>query len=503
MAYHPRRDWILISLPLQLPIYKHLTLEWKMPGAITHIAVVWVAAGLLAAGSPVQAASEKARHVAVVKNQAQQKAGQKPKSRSKSKKAAKVPETALPKVQPNSQGVAAATVLSSVISAKNAHGSPKQSPDAELRLLQIITQVGRGNLSEALNAAAQLTEDVPNFQLAQLVYADLLRFRTGHFKEGGAVNAPAGAMLVKHSAPLGSMDAQLQAQLQGLQLELKRRVEAAESQPGVDMVPADVLQLGDSVKHLIAIDEGKSRLYLFTHERGRLRLKASYYVSVGKMGLGKQEEGDMRTPQGMYFVGRHIPGPKLPPFYGKGALTVNYPNDWDKAVGRNGSGIWLHGAPPDQFSRLPRASDGCVVLSNPDLLELMRMVDSQTPVLIRESLQWTQYQDRARLAAASSFRQVLDGWRKASQAGDGRKLSQLYATPTVEKKEVGERVAASLNRHGGGVDDISIYAWKEPGGEVRIVNFQVGEPGKTFGLRQYWQKTAAGWKILSESLLPT
>lgn len=471
-----------------------------MPRAMAPIVVVWVAVGLLASGSSVQAAGEKTRQVAVAKSQTQPKASEKVRTRSKNKKSAKTPGVASPKLKPNSQGGAA--VVSSATAAKAAHGSTRQNPDAELRLLQIITQVGRGNLNEALNAAAQLTEDVPNFQLAQLVYADLLRFRTGHFKEGGAVNAPAGVRLVKHSPPLGAMDAQLQAQLQGLQLELKRRVEAVANQPDVDMVPADVLQLGDSVKHLIAIDEGKSRLYLFTQDRGSLRLKASYYVSVGKMGLGKQEEGDMRTPQGMYFVGRHIPGPKLPPFYGKGALTVNYPNDWDKAVGRNGSGIWLHGAPPDQFSRLPRASDGCVVLSNPDLLELMQMVDGQTPVLIRESLQWTPSQDRARLVAASSFRQVLDGWKKASQAGDGHKLSQLYATKTTENKEVVERVVEGLNRHGGGINDISIYAWKEPGGEVRIVNLQVGEPGKAFGLRQYWQKTSSGWKILSESLLP-
>lgn len=480
-------------------------LERKMPVAMTHIAVVLVVAGLLTPGSSVQATGEKTRHVAVVKvkSQTQQKANEKVKARSKSEKAAKLPEIASPKkAQSTSRGVAVATALSSSAAAKAAHDGVKQNPDTELRLLQIITLVGQGNLSEAIKASAQLTEDVPNFQLAQLVYADLLRFRSGHFKEGRAINVPAGAMLVKHSTPSGGIDAQLQTQLQGLQLELKRRVEAAGSLPETDMVPADVLQLGESVKHVIAIDEGKSRLYLFIHDKGSLRLKASYYVSVGKMGLGKKEEGDMRTPQGMYFVGRHIPGPKLPSFYGKGALTVNYPNDWDKAVGRNGSGIWLHGAPPDQFSRLPHASDGCVVLSNPDLLELIRIVDSQTPVLIRESVQWTPSHGRARLAAASSFRQVLDEWKKASQAGDEHKLSQLYATKTVEKKDVGERVAASLNRPGGGVDDISIYAWKEPRGEVRIVNLQVGEPGKTFGLRQYWQKTATGWRILSESLLP-
>ena len=40
---------------------------------------------------------------------------------------------------------------------------------------------------------------------------------------------------------------------------------------------------------------------------------------------------------------------------------------------RTGSGIWLHGTPPDQFARAPLATDGCLVLANPDLPEKMRL----------------------------------------------------------------------------------------------------------------------------------
>jgi murein L,D-transpeptidase YafK len=31
--------------------------------------------------------------------------------------------------------------------------------------------------------------------------------------------------------------------------------------------------------------------------------------SVGKLGTDKWQEGDQRTPLGIYFVGRHIPDP--------------------------------------------------------------------------------------------------------------------------------------------------------------------------------------------------
>ena len=54
-------------------------------------------------------------------------------------------------------------------------------------------------------------------------------------------------------------------------------------------------------------------------------------------------------------------------FTASGALPINYPNLLDMQRGKTGSGIWLHGTPPSQFSRAPQASDGCVVLANPDL----------------------------------------------------------------------------------------------------------------------------------------
>ena len=260
--------------------------------------------------------------------------------------------------------------------------APAQQSQAEARLLAIIRQVEQRDLDGALKAAGDLTAEVPNFRAAQLVYADLLRFKTGRAGEvlagtpvaaSSAPGHPGQGVLVRHNLSVGSVArlegpaSPTQAQLQDLQNELKRRLQADSGAPPAGSVPGEFLMLGASVRHAIAIDASKSRLYLFAHEAGGLRLVGDFYVSVGKLGTDKWQEGDQRTPLGIYFVGRHIPGPRLPEFYGKGALTVNFPNDWDKAVGRSGSGIWLHGSPPDQFSRAPLATDGCLVLANPDL----------------------------------------------------------------------------------------------------------------------------------------
>ena len=406
-----------------------------------------------------------------------------------------------------------------VKSIKKVQQAPQQQPEA--RLLEVIALVDKGQLDVAIQRAGQLTQEVPNFRVAQLVYADLLRYRTGRFKGPGAIVAQsrpaaastvAGTMLVKHSVPAellaggAATEGDLQSHLQGLQQELKRRVHFAKDMPAAGTIPSDFLSLGASVRHAIAIDASKSRLYLLLNEAGHLRVVDSYYVSVGKLGLDKQEEGDQKTPQGIYFVGRQIPGPRLPDFYGKGALTVNYPNDWDRATGRAGSGIWLHGAPPDQFARVPEASDGCVVLANPDLIALMQTVDLQTPVLIRDKLQWVGQGDPAQRQAQQAFAGVIAGWKNARSSADPRKVADLYAksyVPPEGHQSLQTRVTAYFKGADVALQDLSVYAWKDGRGEIRVVNLKLSSKAFAEGikLRQYWQKSGSSWKILSEEMM--
>ena len=95
------------------------------------------------------------------------------------------------------------------------------------------------------------------------------------------------------------------------------------------------------------------------------------------------------TPVGVYHVTANLPRKKLTDFYGSGAFPINYPNEWDRRQGRNGSGIWLHGVPSAVYARPPRASDGCIVLSNPDLLSVGEHVQvGLTPVIIADLPRW-------------------------------------------------------------------------------------------------------------------
>lgn len=386
-------------------------------------------------------------------------------------------------------------------SAKNA-----QPRTAEARLLKVIDLVKRQELDAALRAAAQLTADVPNFRAAQLVYADLLRFKTGRVSAWASAPASEVTQLLLSHTPAGepapAPPQQLQEQVQGLQKELQRRVQAPRALPAAASVPREFLRLGASVRHAVAIDASKSRLYLFAHEKGRLRLVRDFYVSVGKLGMGKTLEGDQRTPQGVYFIGRLIPGPRLPEFYGKGALTLNYPNDWDRALERSGDGIWLHGSPPDQFARLPEASDGCIVLANPDLIELMKTLDRQTPVVIRDKLQWAASSERAHAQAGEAFVRVLESWQQAWRASDPQKLAKLYAGPPAAGRFPVARLTEFFRFSDLTMQNLSVYAWKEAKGEIRIVEMQLGsrKAGKVLPLRQYWRRVGERWEVMSEDV---
>ena len=128
-------------------------------------------------------------------------------------------------------------------------------------------------------------------------------------------------------------------------------------------------------------------------------------------------EGDQRTPLGVYFITSRLDPATLKDFYGAGALPINYPNPLDQSRGKTGSGIWLHGTPPDQFARAPLATDGCLVLANPDLERILRTVEPRsTPVVIARQLQWVAAAQRVQ-AERKSFEAVLNAWRNCQDRG--------------------------------------------------------------------------------------
>ena len=201
--------------------------------------------------------------------------------------------------------------------------------------------------------------------------------------------------------------------------------------------------------------------------------------------------------------------------YGDGAYPLNYPNELDQNQNKSGSGIWLHGTPANTYSRAPRASDGCVVLSNPDLKALQPILQAgKTPVIIANNLEWLENaQASEQLAAQEAEKQALqtaiEDWRKDWIAQDtDAYLSHyskkfFYSDGGLQKWSDYKRgIQASKPKVAIQIEDVSMFSYPATKQPVVVVNFE--QDFKSAGLqnkmrkRQYWMLDNDQWKIIYE-----
>ncbi len=402
---------------------------------------------------------------------------------------------------------------------KSATKTPSQLPGtAENRLIEIYRLVGREQRREAILKAAALVQDHPNFQLAQLVYGDLLIAQGRPLRALGDVPEA----MAQAGAPA----------LADLREESRQRLKALRERPPSGSIPSQFLVLSARNRHAIAVDTSRSRLYLFENSAAGPVLVADYYVSVGKSGTEKSTEGDARTPLGVYFITGSVNPKSLKDLYGSGALPINYPNMLDAKRGKTGSGIWLHGTPASQFSRAPLSTDGCVALANLDLNDIVRTVEIRTtPVVIATQLQWVAPQSvRAR---SKPFEDTLQAWHSAKASGDLERVLGFY-TPdfTSYGKTLAEwtpllrdEVKKSKSRPLA-LKDVSLLEWRDAS-ETMVVTFSevpggatgaawpkgvvgavapvgaAGAAGAAGGQikRQYWVREGPQWKIFFEGVI--
>jgi len=416
-------------------------------------------------------------------------------------------DSALAKVQNDTHDLTASRPLSDLqvkpLSSEALQAVTPMLGQAEARLIQIYRLISQGQHREALALADVLVRDHPNFHLAHLVHGDLLSLQTRPVSQLGDVPD------VKARAAF--------EQLQVLREESRRRLRALTERPPEGSLPSQFLSLALSSRHAIAVDASRSRLYLFENQsppsaKGllastpQLKLLGDFYISVGLLGIEKKSEGDKRTPLGIYYITSNLNADNLPDLYGVGALPINYPNALDLQRGKTGSGIWLHGTPREQFVRAPQASDGCVVLSNPDLERLLATVQIRTtPVVIAPELQWVQ--PAALDAERQQFEATLEAWRSAKGQGKLEQLKGFYSNrfqsqgsdlaqwwPRAEAE-----VRSGMGAQGLEIKDLSVLQWRDTQ-DTMVVTFGEVALGQSRGVtkRQYWARERNQWKIFFE-----
>lgn len=364
----------------------------------------------------------------------------------------------------------------------------------ESLLVKSLMEITQGQTKQAMATVNELIKTAPNFKLAYLIRGDLLTAQGNPLAAFG------------NSSAEGKPSAQ---EIEGLREEARTRVDHYFSDDKNHERPNLLVQFDDAQTHVIVVDTVKSRLFLYKKSESGLQYVADYYVTIGKNGVGKVAEGDKRTPLGVYFASQKLNGP-LADMYGDAAFPLNYPNELDRRDNKKGSGIWLHGTPTDTYSRPPRASDGCVVLSNPDLKALAPILQAgNTPVIISNKLEWvTSDKPDTQTTEIEALQKAIEDWRAdwVSQNSD-KYLSHysekfFYSDGDFKKWADYKRgIQASKPRVAIKINDVSMFSNPNVD-DVVVVNFEQDFKSTTLQnkmrKRQYWQYENNRWKIIYE-----
>lgn len=360
----------------------------------------------------------------------------------------------------------------------------------EQGLSKVFEAIEENRTGLALQRVDALIGANPNFRLAHLIRGDLLLARLQPIYTFGNV--------VKTVPP---------ERVEELRAEALARLRALRDRPSDSKIPSNLVQLRADQTHALVVDSKRSRVFVFENAGGRARYVSDFYVTLGKQGVGKTREGDQKTPVGTYWVTANLPRQKLTDFYGAGAFPINYPNPWDRRLGRNGSGIWLHGTPSNTYSRPPRASDGCIVLANSDLQALGPYLQvGLTSVVITNEIDWRTYDEIE--ADRRTVTQVLETWRKDWESGNlDRYLShysrsfkssdQDYSAWTAHKRRIGGAKAWIRIELSG----LSIIKHPDQQNLVETVfeqRYSSNNLSNTMRKRQYWIQEQGSWKVIYE-----
>lgn len=177
---------------------------------------------------------------------------------------------------------------------------------------------------------------------------------------------------------------------------------------------------------LILVDKKTNQLHLAQYAPDdSYKILKTYHATTGKVKGDKEEEGDLKTPEGVYHFSSKLFPPTIKPKFGVMAFYVNYPNAYDDIAGCTGNSIMLHGT--DEPERLTRDfdSEGCVVVKNEDLKELQNSIQLRlTPVMIFDEL-LPQYKNGGRDEKLHRF---FDSWIRDWESRSVEKYMSHYHT---------------------------------------------------------------------------
>ena len=372
-----------------------------------------------------------------------------------------------------------------------AYSENYQADNIENLLIKSLYEISAGELNDALITLDEIIKQKPNFKLAHLIRGDIYQAYAHGISDFG-------------SSSNFSKD-----KIEDLKEEAKKRIES-HLHNATDIIDSARVTLPQNIDNLIYVDTNKSRLYLFEIRDHTLIKIFDEYASIGKNGSGKNFEGDKKTPLGVYTLGEKITQP-LSDFYGEGAFPIDYPNVYDKLLNKTGHGIWIHGTPKDTYSRAPKSSDGCIVISNENFNTLESILKNKQTKVILSKLSYDQYFNAENnIDKHNNFMSYFESWISnwtlknyseyiAFYDANAKYNSKVFEIWSSKKKKVFE----NTNDIQIAIDNLTIIDYPEEEEHVKYVEFTQTYNSdllkQTSQKKQIWRKFINEWKIISES----
>ena len=373
--------------------------------------------------------------------------------------------------------------------------------DYEALLLKGLIYYETRQFEQALAELNEVVRLAPKFHLAQMIRGDILLSRVAQVTGVG------------HNPILHAMPDSRYVLVEDLREEARARLQAYLVAQDKQKLPGQLLRLGESVETAVLVDKQTHRLYLYGNAGADSppELLYDFYVSTGRKKGNKTVRGDLRTPEGVYFVTRYTPGSRLPEKYGVAAFPINYPNELDRYQRKTGGGIWLHGITQRFYSRPPLDSEGCVVLPNIDLEQIISLISPRlTPFIIAERLEWLE--PSVWLERKDEIMQALQEWQLDWESGDATRYLSNYAPDFWAEgydfdswSAMTQRVLAHNRNPQISISDISLLAYSRSADvrdDIVVADFRInhyaGDNRGKWRKRLYLRKDQDRWYVLHE-----
>jgi hypothetical protein len=134
-------------------------------------------------------------------------------------------------------------------------------------------------------------------------------------------------------------------------------------------------------KFFYVADKSRKLLFQMEEKGGAPAAVREFECIHGRVEGDKQKEGDLKTPEGVYFITKVITQKLDFMEYGPYAVALNYPNPADRLRKKTGGGIWLHSKGQKITGITTR---GCLAIDKGEIMEIAPLLKPGTPVIVAE-----------------------------------------------------------------------------------------------------------------------